>query len=269
MGLVALAAQDSSVQASQQVPDIAETRAVADRYCVTCHNPRTSAGHLDLTSVDFARPGEHAAVFEKVIAKLRAGLMPPAGQRQPNADERTNLVTYLETHLDAAPEAVLQVAASTPPGRWLKVTAPMDQSGPNAVLSAATPTEKPAPKPRTSPRAAATVPARASASIPPTVKANGGISGSWELRYKDQLRSTHYMACELAQDGPLVGGSCDTPGRGTSLVRGDANGSDFTLQIPPGGLVYAGTVDATGTIIRVTLVYLGVELNVEATKTTG
>ena len=116
MGLVALAAQDSSVQASQQVPDIAETRAVADRYCVTCHNPRTSAGHLDLTSVDFARPGEHAAVFEKVIAKLRAGLMPPAGQRQPNADERTDLVTYLETHLDAAPEAVLQVAASTPPG---------------------------------------------------------------------------------------------------------------------------------------------------------
>ena len=105
VGLVALAAQDSSVQASQQAQEIAEPRAVADRYCVTCHNPRTSAGQLDLTSVDFARPGEHAAVFEKVIAKLRAGLMPPAGQRQPHSDERTNLVTYLETHLDAAAEA--------------------------------------------------------------------------------------------------------------------------------------------------------------------
>src|SRR5262249_51368939 len=95
---------------ARQTPDPAVTaakraeagRALLDRYCVTCHNARnrSNAGQLDLTSVDLANPSQHADIFEKVVAKLRAGLMPPAGQRRPEPADRIRLVRYLEAELD-------------------------------------------------------------------------------------------------------------------------------------------------------------------------
>src|SRR5688572_29892007 len=83
-------AQDGAVQA----------QTVVDRYCVSCHNARAKAGQLDLTSIDFTAPARHADVSQKVLAKLRAGLMPPAGQRRPGAAEQDSFVRFLETGLD-------------------------------------------------------------------------------------------------------------------------------------------------------------------------
>jgi mono/diheme cytochrome c family protein len=90
--------------AAPAVFDAQAARTLLDRYCVTCHNARMKTGGLDLASVDAAAPAEHANVFEMVITKLRAGVMPPAGQRRPDSTDRLRLVRYLETKLDRAAE---------------------------------------------------------------------------------------------------------------------------------------------------------------------
>ena len=81
---------------------VAAHHAVLQRYCVPCHNERnkTNAGGMALDSADLSRVGEHAELWEKVIVKLRAGLMPPARRPRPEPAVRTALVGFLETALD-------------------------------------------------------------------------------------------------------------------------------------------------------------------------
>ena len=108
IGLLVLA-HTSVATASQTAVDsgAGAQRALVDRYCVSCHNPRNqaNAGRLDLTAVDFSEPGQHVEIFEKVVAKLRAGLMPPPGRRRPDPADRSKLIAYLETELDRVAEA--------------------------------------------------------------------------------------------------------------------------------------------------------------------
>ena len=53
----------------------------ADRSgtCLTCHSDRVKAGGLALSELNLNAVGQHAEIAEKVIRKLRGGLMPPAG----------------------------------------------------------------------------------------------------------------------------------------------------------------------------------------------
>src|SRR5687768_13423736 len=80
----------------------AEQTALVKQYCVTCHNDRAKAGQLTLASFDAAKATEHLEVTEKMIRKLRAGMMPPAGARRPDAAQLTALVTSLESRVDRA-----------------------------------------------------------------------------------------------------------------------------------------------------------------------
>src|SRR5215470_12360764 len=88
-------------------PTVADAVA-ADRlvrtYCVTCHNDRLKTGGLALDTTDLAHLGDRAQVWEKVVRKLRAGLMPPAGAPRPERPLYDSLTTWLETELDAASE---------------------------------------------------------------------------------------------------------------------------------------------------------------------
>src|SRR5262245_11761065 len=73
------------------------------RYCVGCHNDTSKRGELSLASFDVAHAADHADVAEKMIRKLRVGLMPPkSAARKPDAAARLALVEALETKLDAA-----------------------------------------------------------------------------------------------------------------------------------------------------------------------
>jgi hypothetical protein len=84
---------------------------VIDRYCVTCHNGRLKTGGLALDGVDLSKVAEHADVLEKVVRKVRGGMMPPQGALQPDAATRASIVSTLVTGLD-------RVAALQPnPGR--------------------------------------------------------------------------------------------------------------------------------------------------------
>jgi mono/diheme cytochrome c family protein len=88
-------------------------QAVVSQYCVTCHNERAGTAGLLLDRLDVARAGDHPEVWEKVVRKVRAGQMPPAGVRQPDSATLEGLVTWLETELDRA------AAAHPNPGRPL------------------------------------------------------------------------------------------------------------------------------------------------------
>src|SRR5262245_44959569 len=99
------------VSAAQQSDQIAAHSDVLTRYCVTCHNARAKTGGLVLDPTDLARVPQTAAVWERVVRKLRAGTMPPAGQPRPEERQREQLARWLQDELDRA-------AASQPdPGR--------------------------------------------------------------------------------------------------------------------------------------------------------
>ena len=108
-----------------EAPDAAH-RALLDRYCVTCHNERTVNGEgrpasplvgqlravgLTLDTLDLADVGGHAAEWERVVRKLRGGVMPPAGRPRPAPAALDGFLDWLEGELDGA------WAATRDPGR--------------------------------------------------------------------------------------------------------------------------------------------------------
>ena len=98
-----LAAGAASVQPGGPVPPSGDLlKATVDRYCLACHNDRTRTAGLTLAGVADAPVGERAPVLEKVLHKLRAGEMPPAGRPAPDPGDRAALVAWLETGLDQA-----------------------------------------------------------------------------------------------------------------------------------------------------------------------
>ena len=88
--------------AAQGAAPPASERALINQYCVGCHNERTKAGGLTLDQLDPASSGEHAEVWEKVVRKLRAGMMPPSGSRRPDHAAYEALTVSLENRLDQA-----------------------------------------------------------------------------------------------------------------------------------------------------------------------
>ncbi len=80
----------------------AELGEVVEEYCVRCHNERRLTGNLSLEGFDPAGAAQSAETAEKMIVKLRAGMMPPPGARRPSADTLLALVESLETTIDDA-----------------------------------------------------------------------------------------------------------------------------------------------------------------------
>ncbi len=74
---------------------------VVQQYCVRCHNERRLLGNLSLEDFDAADPASNAPVAEKMIRKLRAGMMPPPGARRPAPDVLVDLAVALEDGIDA------------------------------------------------------------------------------------------------------------------------------------------------------------------------
>src|SRR5687767_2430842 len=72
---------------------------VVTRYCAGCHNDRAKTGGLTLTTLDLANIPADAEVWEKVIRKVRTGLMPPVGVPHPDGAMRAAFVSSLATTL--------------------------------------------------------------------------------------------------------------------------------------------------------------------------
>jgi hypothetical protein len=86
-------------------------QAVLTTYCVTCHNDRLRTSDLSLEHADLADVPKSAELWERVIRKVRAGMMPPVGMPRPEATALDGFISYLETSIDRA------ASASPRPGR--------------------------------------------------------------------------------------------------------------------------------------------------------
>jgi uncharacterized protein DUF1592/uncharacterized protein DUF1588/uncharacterized protein DUF1585/uncharacterized protein DUF1595/uncharacterized protein DUF1587 len=84
--------------ADAQQPDVVK------QYCIACHNDRGKdrAGSLTLANFDAAHADQQADVAEKMIRKLRLGMMPPPGARRPEPAVLMQFASSLENRIDAA-----------------------------------------------------------------------------------------------------------------------------------------------------------------------
>jgi Protein of unknown function (DUF1592)/Protein of unknown function (DUF1588)/Protein of unknown function (DUF1585)/Protein of unknown function (DUF1587)/Protein of unknown function (DUF1595) len=95
-------------QASKPAPAASQSvqpSAVLQRYCLTCHNETQKTlgtvpialDKLAVTSV-----GADAETWERVLRKVRTGLMPPPGRSRPDPAAHDHFVSWLEGELDRA-----------------------------------------------------------------------------------------------------------------------------------------------------------------------
>ncbi|HEU5022102.1 MAG TPA: DUF1587 domain-containing protein, partial [Bryobacteraceae bacterium] len=85
--------------------------AFTKQYCVGCHNNQMQTAGLSLEAVNTKAVGDHAATWEKVIRKLEARQMPPAGLPRPDEKGYEAIIASLENAIDRA------AAAHPNPGR--------------------------------------------------------------------------------------------------------------------------------------------------------
>ena len=83
-------------------PSIESQNQLVGQYCASCHSERGKAGGLVLAGFDAATVVQHPDVAEKMIRKLRTGMMPPPNARRPDAATTGALLDALETTMDAA-----------------------------------------------------------------------------------------------------------------------------------------------------------------------
>src|SRR5262245_9860026 len=74
--------------------------ALLNQYCITCHNQRAKTAGLMLDTLDYAHLDKDAATWEKVIRKIKTGMMPPSGIRRPERAVLDAFATEIEKRLD-------------------------------------------------------------------------------------------------------------------------------------------------------------------------
>ena len=80
-------------------------RAIISEYCMGCHSDAAKSGGLALSQLDLGHVEQHAEIAEKVIHKLRAGVMPPPGAKRPDIATIKAFTASLETAIDKAAAA--------------------------------------------------------------------------------------------------------------------------------------------------------------------
>ena len=105
VALSALSLAATSVQ--QRTPEPTQTgqtapAAVLKTYCVTCHNDRAKTGGLTFEHADLIDIPKGALTWEKLIRKVRAGMMPPPGMPRPDKATLDSFSAFFETSLDQA-----------------------------------------------------------------------------------------------------------------------------------------------------------------------
>lgn len=97
----------SSAASADDKQSLASLTETIHTTCAVCHNDvlKEQFAGLSLQHYDVARAHELAPTTEKMIVKLRAGMMPPPGMPRPPVEVMESLVATLETQLDQAAAA--------------------------------------------------------------------------------------------------------------------------------------------------------------------
>jgi hypothetical protein len=86
-------------------PSPSSSEALLKRYCITCHNGVMRRGNLVLDQLDVEQPAKDPQTWEKVVRKLRTGMMPPSGAPRPDRGTLDQFASVLEGALDRAAAA--------------------------------------------------------------------------------------------------------------------------------------------------------------------
>jgi hypothetical protein len=89
---------------SAEVMNPDDARALITEYCLGCHDRGGAKGDLVLERFDPGAPDRQPAIAEKMIRKLRAGMMPPPGADRPEAARLEALAASLESSIDRSAE---------------------------------------------------------------------------------------------------------------------------------------------------------------------
>ncbi len=84
-----------------------------NQYCITCHDEKLKTGGLELDKLDLNHVATNAETWEKVVRKVRAGMMPPAGARRP---DRQTLDAFAAS-VEGSPSIALLPRIPTPAAR--------------------------------------------------------------------------------------------------------------------------------------------------------
>ncbi len=82
------------------IMSVEDRRALVQDYCVMCHSDALKTGGLTLESFDPARPEADTVTSEKVIRRLRTGMMPPSYASRPEKHHVDAFVSQLESDID-------------------------------------------------------------------------------------------------------------------------------------------------------------------------
>ena len=114
--LAAVCLSFSGQQLAQQTPkpaaatatmNVEARTALLTQYCQGCHNNTMRSGNMTLTALDVAHVEKNAELAEKIIKKLRTGMMPPSGSKRPDKAMVDAFRASLEQDLDRASAANL------------------------------------------------------------------------------------------------------------------------------------------------------------------
>ena len=89
-------------QGNATMSPVASELELVNEYCLACHNDAFEEGGFSWTDLDLEHPEQNAAQAERVIRKLRAGMMPPVGAPRPSSDMLNRLASAIETRIDSA-----------------------------------------------------------------------------------------------------------------------------------------------------------------------
>jgi hypothetical protein len=87
------------------ISPVAPHQSLLNRYCLGCHTERQKdqgTVPISLEGLDLSRVATSADAWEKVVRKMRAGLMPPSGATRPARADQDAFLGWLEGELDRA-----------------------------------------------------------------------------------------------------------------------------------------------------------------------
>src|SRR6266700_3469761 len=99
--ILAVSALAASAQTATPMTVVAQ-EALVKQYCAGCHNDRLKSGGFSFAKLDLGHIDQNAEQAEKVITKLRSGMMPPAGMPRPGRAVLNNFAASMEYSIDLA-----------------------------------------------------------------------------------------------------------------------------------------------------------------------
>ena len=97
-----VAAPKAAPPAAAPVSNVAHANELVSDYCSSCHHDGKKSGGVSLETFDIAKVTSDPDLGERMIKKLRTGLMPPPNSKRPEPDEAKLMVESMEQRLDRA-----------------------------------------------------------------------------------------------------------------------------------------------------------------------